>query len=311
MWLIVRLANTAVTLLVISFVLFVLARSTPVSPARIVLGADATEQQIREFERDKGLDQPIVTQYARWLADFPLAGFGPSFITNLSINSELAAAIPVSFQLVALAFVMAVAGALALGGTAAFFEDSALDHAIRVVTMLALSVPGFWLGFMLIRLGAVKLGWFPPGGLPAGSGLARLHALVLPALAIAVYYVGAMSRLVRASVIEVLGQDYTRTSRALGLRPARLVAYTMKNALPPFVAMAAMSFGYMFGWAIIIELVFSLPGLSRSLLTAIQSRDYPMIQATVLVITVIFVLSNTAADILQRVLNPRIADGSV
>ena len=129
----------------------------------------------------------------------------------------------------------------------------------------------------------MRFGWFPPNGItPLADGFgAHLRSLVLPALAIAVYYIGALSRLMRASLIEALGQDYVRTARALGLSRATTLFYAVKNALPPLVSVAGMSFGYMFGWAIIVELVFNIPGLSRAMLTAITQRDYPMIQATV------------------------------
>jgi peptide/nickel transport system permease protein len=272
-----------------------------------VLGADATQEQIVEFERDRGLDRSIGAQFVSWVRALPTVGFGQSYVTGKSIDEELHHSLPLTLELVAASFVLAVGGAILLGTVGALTEDRWPDQLVRILAMTALSVPGFWLALMLIRMFAVRLGWFPPNGItPTSAGLgAHLQSLLLPGLAIAIYYIGALSRLMRASLIEALGQDYIRTARSLGLPRGLVIRYALKNALPPLVSVAGMSFGYMFGWAIIVELVFNIPGLSRALLTAITQRDYPMIQATVLVITAMFILSNVAADLVQSVLDPR------
>lgn len=308
MWFASRILSSLAVLVVVSALLFALTRLTPLSPARIVLGTDATVEQIHEFERDRGLDRALPAQYAAWVAQLPRSGFGTSYITGRSIDLELRESLPVTVELVVATFLLTLAGAIPLGLVAGLTEDRWPDHLIRVLSLMAVSVPGFWLALILIRVFAVRLGWVPPIGItPLSEGWhAHLTSLVLPALSIALYYIGALSRLMRASVIEILGQDYVRTAHALGLRRSLVARYVVKNALPPFVSVAGMSFGYMFGWAIIIELVFNIPGLSRALLTAITQRDYPMIQATVLVVTVMFILSNLAADLVQRLINPRL-----
>lgn len=308
MWFASRILSSLAVLVVVSALLFALTRLTPLSPARIVLGTDATVEQIHEFERDRGLDRALPAQYAAWVAQLPRSGFGTSYITGRSIDLELRESLPVTVELVVATFLLTLAGAIPLGLVAGLTEDRWPDHLIRVLSLMAVSVPGFWLALILIRVFAVRLGWVPPIGItPLSEGWhAHLASLVLPALSIALYYIGALSRLMRASVIEILGQDYVRTAHALGLRRSLVARYVVKNALPPFVSVAGMSFGYMFGWAIIIELVFNIPGLSRALLTAITQRDYPMIQATVLVVTVMFILSNLAADLIQRLINPRL-----
>lgn len=308
MWFASRILSSLAVLVVVSALLFALTRLTPLSPARIVLGTDATVEQIHEFERDRGLDRTLPAQYAAWVAQLPRSGFGTSYITGRSIDVELRESLPVTVELVLATFLLTLAGAIPLGLVAGLTEDRWPDHLIRVLSLMAVSVPGFWLALILIRVFAVRLGWVPPIGItPLSEGWhAHLASLVLPALSIALYYIGALSRLMRASVIEILGQDYVRTAHALGLRRSLVARYVVKNALPPFVSVAGMSFGYMFGWAIIIELVFNIPGLSRALLTAITQRDYPMIQATVLVVTAMFILSNLAADLIQRLINPRL-----
>jgi peptide/nickel transport system permease protein len=307
MWLAGRLASSLAVLAVVSAVLFALTRLTPLSPARIVLGADATQEQVVDWERTRGLDRAIPAQFATWIRELPTKGFGQSYVTGKSIDEELRLSGPLTLELVLVAFALSIGGAVILGTIAALTEDRWPDQVIRVLAMTALSIPGFWLALILIRFLSVRLGWFPPNGItPVSEGLlAHVRSLVLPSIAIAVYYVGALSRLMRASLIEALGQDYIRTARALGLPRGTTILYAVKNALPPLVSVAGMSFGYMFGWAIIVELVFNIPGLSRALLTAITQRDYPMIQATVLVITAMFILSNLAADMLQGLLDPR------
>jgi peptide/nickel transport system permease protein len=309
MALLTRLLSGLAVLLVVSAMIFALTRLGGVSPARIVLGADATPEQIASFESRHGLDLSIPVQFGDWLADLPVRGFAESYITGQSVNQRLLETAPLTLELVTLAFILAVAGSIALGSLAALRENHFSDHAVRILAMAALSVPGFWLGLLMMRVFGIELGWLPPVGYtPLSAGLGpHLASLTMPAVVIALYYIGAMSRLLRASFIDVLGQDYMRTARALGV-PARVrYGYALKNALPPFVSMASMTFGYMFGWAVIVETVFNLPGVSRALLTAIFQRDYPMIQAIVVMITLIFVIAATLADLLQRRLNPRLA----
>lgn len=304
-----RIVSAIAVLLVVSAMIFALTRLGGVSPARIVLGADASPDQIAQFEAQYGLDRSIPAQYAAWLADLPSKGFASSFVTGQSVNARLRETVPVSLELVILAFGMAVVGSIALGSVSALWENRWPDHLVRIFAMSALSIPGFWLGLLLMRVFGVNLGWFPAVGLsPASQGIgAHLASLMLPAVSVAVYYIGAMSRLLRASFIDVLGQDYTRTAFALGLPAWNRYVYALRNALPPFVSMAAMSFGYMFGWAVIVEVVFNIPGVSHALLTAIFQRDYPMVQAIVVLITFVFVVASIVSDVVQRALNPRIA----
>lgn len=175
--------------------------------------------------------------------------------------------------------------------------------------MLGVSVPGFWLGLLLITVFAVDYGWFPAGGMvPLSEGLgAHLNSLVLPAFSLGVFYTAILSRMTRSSLAEVLGQDYIRTARASGLPRRLILLYALKNALVPVVTAGAMSFGYMFGWALVIETVFNIGGMSGALLTAIGQRDFAMVQAVVLVFTLIFLAANLVADITNAWLDPRLA----
>jgi len=305
-----RLGFSLFSLVVVSLLLFVLTRSIPESPARIALGDDATAAQIAAFDRDHGLDQPIVVQYAAWLERVVLAGdLGQSFTTGLSMNRQIADTFPVTMELVVVAFVVASMLSIVLGTLSAFYRDSPIDYFARLLAVLGVSIPGFWLALVLILTFAVDLDWFPPGGfVPLSEGLGpHLLSIALPCFCLAVFYLAVITRMTRSSLLEVLNQDYMRTARASGLGRGRLLMYAMRNALLPVVTIAGVSFGHMFGWALIIEQIFNIGGMSRALLTAINQRDYFMVQTVVMVFTIVFVLANLLADLVNAWLNPRLA----
>jgi peptide/nickel transport system permease protein len=306
-----RLAFSILALLFVGLLLFVLTRGIPGSPARVALGTEATESQIAQFERDNGLNRPVAEQYARWLGELVLHGdFGRSFVTGRSMNALLAETLPITLELVLFAFGFAVAVAIPTGVLAALYEGTWVDHAARIFAVVGVSVPGFWLGLMLIRFPAVEFGWFPPGGfVPPSEGLfVHLQSIALPAFALGIYYIAVLSRMTRSGLVETLGSEYVRTAYALGLPRRRVLWYALKNALVPVVSVGAMSFGYMFGLALIIEYLFNIPGMSNALLTAVRQRDYFAMQAIVYVFTIIFILANLAADLLNRQLNPKLAN---
>jgi len=305
-----RTAFSLFSLLVVSFLLFGLTRSIPDSPARIVLGDQATEQQIVEFDRDHGLDRPIVAQYATWLRRLVVgADLGRSFTTGLDMNRQIADTLPVTMEIVAIAFVASTLLSILLGTLSALYRDSPVDYLARLIAVLGVSVPGFWLALVLILFFAVDRDWFPPGGIvpfrqdPVG----HLRSIVLPCFCLGCFYLAVLTRMTRSSLLEVLGLDYMRTARAAGLHPARVLVYALRNALVPVVTIAGVSFGHMFGWALIIEQIFNIDGMSHALLTAIQQRDYSMVQAVVMMFTLVFVGANLIADLANGWLNPRLA----
>jgi peptide/nickel transport system permease protein len=304
-----RMFASFVMLALVSVALFALVRAIPVSPARVVLGPDATEADILRFDHDHGLDLPLATQYLNWVGGMLRGDFGRSYADGAPIGPRVAATFPITMELVVFGFLFALVVAIPLGIVSAYWEDGWIDHLARLIAVIGASIPGFWLGLMLIGWFAVALRWLPPGGyVPVADGLAEhLRAMVLPTVAVGFYYVAIISRMTRSSVSEALGQDYVRTARAMGLGRGRIMAYVLKNALSPVVTVSAMSFGYMFGWALIIEQVFNFAGMSRALLSAIFQRDYLMVEAIVLVITAIFLAANLVADGLYRLLNPRVA----
>jgi peptide/nickel transport system permease protein len=302
-----RVASSVGTLLFVGLVLFALTRAGPGSPARIVLGADATVAQISQFEHEHGLDRPFLAQYADWLGHVLRGDFGTSFVTGRDVTTEIAGGLPVTLSIVMLSFLIALVGGIGVGTVAALRPDGLFDRLSRVSTVLGLSIPAFWLGIVLIRLLSVDLRWLPPGGYaPLSDGLgAHLRTILMPSVSLALYYVAVLARMTQASVREALRGDYVRTARAMGLPMRKVTAYAVLNALPPVVNLAALSFGYMFGWALIIEQVFNVPGLSRALLNAISQRDFLLLQGIVFLFTVIFVMANLVADLINRSLDPR------
>lgn len=302
-----RIVSSIGTLLFVGLALFALTRSGPGSPARIVLGADANAEQIAQFEQAHGLDQPFLAQYAAWLGDVLRGDFGKSFVTGRDVAAEIVNALPVTLSIVLFAFAIALVFGLSIGILAALRPRGAFDRLSRFASVLGLSIPAFWLGIVLIRFVAVDLRWLPPGGyLPLSAGLwAHLSTILMPSVSLAIYYVAVLARMTQASLQESLRGDYVRTARAMGLSSSQVVFYALVNALPPVVNLAALSFGYMFGWALIIEQVFNVPGLSRALLNAISQRDFLLLQGIVFLFTTIFVFANLAADLINRLLDPR------
>jgi len=212
-------------------------------------------------------------------------------------------------ELVAIAFVSSITISLTLGIIAALMRDTIFDYMARLVGVLGVSMPGFWVALVLILAFAVEREWFPPGGIvPWSAGIGpHLNSIALPAFCITIFYMAVLSRMTRSSLLDVLGQDFIRTARATGLSRTRVLLYAMKNALVPVVTIAGMAFGYMFGMALIIEQVFNLDGMSRTLLTAIQFRDFVLMQGIVMMFTLVFTGANLIADVTNGWLNPRLA----
>lgn len=305
-----RAGFSLLSLLLVSACLFLLTRAIPDSPAMIVLGQDATEAQVKQFEHDNGLDRTVMVQYTVWVGGIVTRGdLGRSFITGRSVGEEISRTLPVTLELVVIAFALSCAVSLLAGTASALLRDTVVDYGVRLVAVLGVSVPGFWLALLLIYFLAVDKEWFPPGEVtPLSAGLgAHLNSIVLPTFCLGIFYMAVLSRMTRSSLLDVLGLDYVRTARATGLARWRVLVYALRNALVPVVTIAGMSFGYMFGWALIIEAVFNINGLSHTLLSAIQQRDFALVQGIVMVFTFVFILANLVADVTNVWLNPRLA----
>lgn len=292
----------------ISMLAFILANIAPGDPAVLILearfGEPPTAEQVEELRHDLGLDRPFPARYVTWVGDAITGDLGDSYRTNKPVFPELRHRLFVTLQLAIPALVFALVFAVTAGVVSATERNSLIDHVVRAGALLGASVPGFALAYLLIILFSVKLGWLPV------FGRGTWKHLVLPAVTLGVAPAALMTRLTRSSMLEVLGQDYLATARAVGLKERTvLVRRALKNALIPVVTVAGLRFGHLLAGAAIIEVVFAWPGIGTFVVDAIGARDYPVIQGYVIVTGTLFVLVNLVVDVIYVALDPRVRLG--
>ena len=303
-----RLLAFVPTLLAASLVLFIAINVVPGSAAKAALGIDATPQAIARFEHQHGLDRPLHVQYFAWLGGVLRGDFGNSFQNHVPVGPELLARLPVTLELAALAFLIANLIAVPLGALAAYFHQRKADVSITFLATVLGAIPNFWLATLLILLFALTLRWLPAGGyVPfVDDPLRNLEMMVMPALSLGVVSSALLLRIMRASVLEVLSSDYIRTARAKGASQGVVIwRHAMRNALIPFLTVGAVEFGFLFGGVVIIEDMFLLPGIGSLVLVGIINRDYPVLLAAALVITVVVLTANMLVDLIGSILDPR------
>jgi peptide/nickel transport system permease protein len=304
-----RLLLAIPVLIGVSFLVFWSIRLIPGDPAVAIAGELATPELIAKVREDMGLDQPILVQYSRYLWRTLQGDMGRSVKSNLPVAKEVTDRLPKTLTLAFTALILSAAIGIPIGIFSATKPNSWFDGGSMTFALLGVSMPIFWLGLMLMILFAVLIPrWFGLSGPllpPTGSG--TWQHLVMPSIALAANSMAIQARMTRAAMLEVLRQDYVRTARAKGLRE-RLVIYrhALRNALLPIVTIVGLQFGTLIGGAVLTETVFAWPGIGRLLVDAIGFRDYPVIQATVIVIATGFVLTNLVVDILYAYLDPRI-----
>lgn len=304
-----RLGFLALTVLLTSLILFVVTQLLPGDPARIALGREASEEALRAFRRDFGLDRPLPLQFLAWLADFLRGDWGTSYAFRQPIRPLVVEAMGNSLRLAGLTLAIAVPLALLLGVIAALNEERWPDLVISVASLAVVGLPEFVTGVLLIQLFSFRLGWLPASSslLPGTPFLEALPSLLLPALTATLVLLAYIARLTRASVLEELHRPYVRTAALKGVPYGRvIVLHVLRNAMLPTVTVIAISFGWLISGLIVVENVFNYPGLGGLLLTAIDRRDLPLMQAIAFVAVLAFALANLAADVLYAALNPRI-----
>lgn len=292
-----------------TLVIFLGLRLIPGDPALVLAGQDATPETLAAIRQANGLDKPLPVQYVVWLNNAVHADFGVSFFTHTPVATLLAQRAPATLELGLAAMLLTVLLSIPTGVLAAVKSHGPVDWLVSSFNGLAVAVPGFWLGILAIVLFSLALGWLPPGGRGdlIRDPLLELKFLVLPAITLALPGVAAVSRLVKASMLEVLYDDYVRTARAKGVaEPAVVMAHALRNALVPVVTLLGLQFGRLLGGAVITESVFSWPGLGRLIRDSISNRDYAVVQATLLLLVVTFIVINLLTDVLYGVLDPRI-----
>ena len=299
-----------VSLLVAAVLLFVLLRMLPGDPAAALVGVGATPEQIAAARAQVGSDQPLWAQFLSYLRDLARLDLGASFVSRAPVMAEITARLGVTLPLTFAAFFLALAIALPLGVIAAVRAQRWSGLVLSIIAQLGIAVPVFWLGVLLVWLFALHLRLFPSGGFPlrgfADTGKA-VQSMVLPVLTIALVMSASLMRYVRAAMLDVLEGDFLRTARALGESfPEALIRHGLRNAAVPVVAVLGIELSTTFLGAVVVEQVFSLPGLGSMLLLAILQRDYPNVQGVLLVSTLLVLLTGFLADIVQRLLDPRL-----
>jgi peptide/nickel transport system permease protein len=304
-----RLALMAFTLFVISIAIFAITQLLPGDVATSILGNQATPEDLATLRDQLGLNRPAPVRYVEWLEGITRGDWGRSLALNTAVGPLLLQRLDRSLVLAALAFLLGVPLAIALGVIAGVCRDKLPDHLISVGTLVAVSLPEFVTGSVLIVVFASWLHLFPPSSLvePGASPLQLLRSLVLPAVTLTLVMLAHTARMTRASMIEVLAADYIRTATLKGLPWHEvIIRHALKNALLPTITVIAMNVGWLIGGLIVVESVFGYPGLGRLLIEAIQNRDVPLLQAIALLVAAVYAFSNLIADLLYAQLNPRI-----
>jgi len=307
-----RLLSAIPVLIVVSLVSFLIMWIVPGDLASELAGPGAGREEIERIREQLGLDRPILERAVEWYGNLLQGDLGYSYLLDRPVTEAVLERLPVTLSLAALALVLAVLMGMGLGVLASVRHGTVVDQAAMSVALVGLSVPEFWLGLMLIVLFAVQLGWLPTGGFvpitESFSGWAQ--SMILPALTLAFTQMGVIARMTRSAMLDVLGQDYIRTARAKGLGGSAVIfRHALLNALIPVVTLIGVLTGVLIGGAVVIEAVYSLPGVGRLIIGAIQRRDFPVIQGGLLVTAATFVFVNIVVDLVYGWLDPRVRHG--
>lgn len=290
-----------ITLLGVSVLIFLMLRVLPGDPARVLAGLNASEQQVASIRDQLGLDDSLPAQYWQFITGVVQGDLGVSARTSRPVSTEIGVRLPATLILAVLATVIGSVVGVTAGVVAAVRRNTVLDHVVSSVAMMGVSMPVYWLGLLLILLFAVTLGWLPA----AGSG--QPLSIVLPAVTLAAFSTALVSRMTRASMLEVLGQDFMRTAEAKGAPPRTvIIKHGLRNAFIPILTVISLQFGALLGGAVLTETVFGWPGIGRLLVDSIGARDFAVVQGIVLVYAAVFILLNVIVDVLYVVVDPRI-----
>jgi peptide/nickel transport system permease protein len=309
-YLVKRLLFTLLVLWAVSVIVFGAVRVIPGDVCRIVAGQpDVKPEQCRAIKHGLGLDRPAFAQYVHYMAGVLHGDFGRTLVTQRSVWQEIRGRIPLTLELTFLATIFALALAIPIGVASAMQRERFADYALRVITIGWLSIPGFWIGTMLIVFPARWWGYSPPVGYTEfwNDPVKNLEQLYLPAIALGLALSASLARVTRSSMLEVLRQDYIRTAQAKGLRMRSvLLHHALKNAMIPVITLFAIQFGVLLGGTVVLESIFSLPGLGTLTLNAVLTKDYPQVQGLVLFFATVLVLINLLVDISYGWFDPRI-----
>ncbi|AXI43552.1 ABC transporter permease [Sulfitobacter sp. SK011] len=300
-YLVRRLVQSALIMLGISFITFLLLYVLPADPVRQIAGRSATAQTVQNIREQLGLDQPFVVQYYRYLSGLLQGDMGRSYLQKTQVSELIAARLPPTLLLMGAGIICELIIGLSMGVIAAIRREQPLDQTLMITSFIAVSAPQFVVSLLLLYVFAVQLGWFPIGGYGTAAHL------VLPAVALGIMGSGWYSRMMRSSMIEVLQQDFIRTARAKGLTRRRIILrHAIPNAILPVIAMIGIDIGIFMGGLVVVESVFGWPGIGQLAWQAIQRVDIPIIMGVTLVTAFAIVLGNLLADIITPLIDPRI-----
>lgn len=304
-----RLLATIPVMGVVALVVFVVLRLTPGDPAVIIAGDSATSEQLDEIRIQMGLNKPIYTQFVLWLGELLRGNLGISLISGVPVWDMILDRIGPTLALSTTIISFSIIIAIPLGVIAAWHQGTLLDRSVTAFSVLGFSVPAFVTGYLLILLFAIELSWLPVQGYraPSAGMWPFFERLILPTLALGVSYIALIARITRTSVLEVLGEDYIRTARAKGLRESSvLVRHALRNALVPIVTVIGLGITHLIGGVVVTESVFNFPGLGRLVVEAVLARDYPLIQALILLFSFAYIMINLIIDLIYTIIDPRI-----
>ena len=308
-FLIRRILSVVPVLLVVAVLVFLMLRLVPGDPAVVLAGDTASPELIQQIRERMGLEKPIVVQFGIWLADVLRGDFGESYFFRTKVSTLILQRLEPTLALGGAALLLAVVVAVPLGVLAAFRQGSWIDRGVMGLSVAGFSVPVFVLGYLLVWVFSVELEWLPVQGyarIAEGVG-PFLERLILPAVTLAIVYIALVARITRTSVLEVLGEDYIRTARAKGLTDGEVLArHALRNAAVPILTIIGIGLSVLIGGAVVTESVFAIPGLGRLTVEAVLSRDFPVVQALILLFSTGYVLVNLLIDIGYAFLDPRI-----
>ncbi|MBM3518471.1 MAG: ABC transporter permease [Alphaproteobacteria bacterium] len=311
-YVIYRLLAMAPVLFIVTLISFSIMQFVPGDPALVIAGAEATAEQVERIRTQLGLNRPFHEQLLAWYGGLVRADLGHSILLGRTVTEAIAERLPVTVSLALYAIVLSLIVGLGTGVVAALRHNSWVDQLCMTLSLIGVSLPNFWLAIMLIVLFAVQLGWLPTGGyVPISQDFfGWLQSATLPAVSLALMQMGLIARITRSTMLETLRQDYIRTARAKGLPPHVVVGkHALRNVMIPVVTVAGITVSLLISGAVVIETVFSVPGIGRLVASAILRRDYPVIQGGLLVSAAIVMAINLAVDLAYAWLDPRVRYG--
>lgn len=307
-----RIAHLVPVLFVLTVSVFVFVEMLPGNIVDTLIGTEGNDDpEIRAaLEQEYGLDQPVHIRYAKWLGRVVQGDFGISLVTRRPVTLELMTGIPATVYLATVGIGVSMLIAVPLGTIAAVRRNSAVDYTAQVTSLVGISIPEFWFAILCVLLFSLHLGWLPSSGYvsPLVDLKASLTYLILPAVAIGFRQAAFTTRLTRSSMLDEMNKEYVDTARSLGFRERKVIfKYTLRNAMIPTLTISGLQLANLLGGTVVLETIFAWPGIGRAIYEAILQRDYPLVQAGVLVLGVIVVVTNLLVDLAYRLLNPRVA----